>query len=703
MINLILTLAVASFVTYVGIVAISALRLYKIRNIELLSPLIGVCIITAIAQTANVFFPIRVITPFFCLLLIALSLLFHKDIVNEFVDFFQWWWYLLAVLVIVVIYSIPLLYKNQLQSIQYFNNDIIYYLSSMGWLKDHTVLEKVEYNQHHMFNWCANYMLDRTRIGLDEFGAFMMSLFHLEAHQIFSNIGLVLIGIAAFTFSFLEETNFHHGKIRKILLLLVFNLAVGWSELFELQYLPQIFGITCLLLLVCLYGTLQNNSNLNKSAVNLFSIVTSGLISIYAEFTVYIVGFYLIAIITKWIRYRHGRDIIQNTVKYILSSIFWNIPGFIRCLKINFFVFANVGGDQANIDPYNGVLMSIPNVMAKVLGMSLINLYRSRLQTALSAVTIIVFILTMLLIAIFIVQQRETLYYWGEILAYVLLLEVYMRVSSYGYGEYKHLLTISAIVIWLILYSLDTIRARAPKKVTVIASELLMLIVSCSAGYRIYKQYFTVPFYYYDNSLMDLKYASKLVPEGESLGLSGTPGSIHGMLYALQDADTTILFNNTSYYPYSELPFSRYRVYEEDITQMEGADVIWNNGRFSIVKNTGLQTSFYTGFHQYDPASGRVWTCDHESTIAVTNYSDSPQRASLSFSTYSIEPKNITVMLDGETISNSISGEQVVTDPFIINPGEIKYIRLYSDGNLDIVDNLTVGVELSNYIMVIYQ
>ena len=75
----------------------------------------------------------------------------------------------------------------------------------------------------------------------------------------------------------------------------------------------------------------------------------------------------------------------------------------------------------------------------------------------------------------------------------------------------------------------------------------------------------------------------------------------------------------------------------------------------------------------------------------------------MSFSTYSIEPKNITVMLDGETISNSISGEQVVTDPFIINPGEIKYIRLYSDGNLDIVDNLTVGVELSNYIMVIYQ
>lgn len=713
MINLILTLAIASFVTYVGMVSISALRLYKIRNIELLSPLIGVCIVTAIIQTANVFLTIQVIVPFFCLFLIVLSYLFRKDIVNIIVDFCQWWWYLLAVSITVVIYSIPLLNKNQLQSIQYFNNDIIYYLSSMGWLKDHTVLEKVEYNQHHMFNWCANYMLERTRIGFDEFGAFIMSLFHLEAHQIFSDIGLVFIGMASLTFCFLEETFFHHGKIWKILSLLVFNIIVGWSELFELQYLPQIFGISCLLFLACLYGfladnapkdnALEDNGRLNKSTINLLSIITSGLISIYAEFTVYIIGFYLIALITARISYGHGRHVLQNTINYFLSSIFWNVPGFIRCLKINFFVFANLGGDQANIDPYNGALMSMPNMLAKVLGMSLIDTYSSNLQIILSAIIIIIFILTMLLIVIFIAQQHEMLCYWSGILAYVLLLEIYMRISSYGYGEYKHILSISPIVIWLALCGLDTMRARAIRKTAVIAGGLLIFTVSCSAGYRIHKQYFKVPFYYYDNSLMDLKYASKLIPADESLGLSGTPGSIHGMLYALQDADTTILFNNTSYYPYSEIPFSRYRVYEENIKQMEGADVIWNNGRFSIVKNTGLQTSFYTGFHPYDPASGEVWTCDRESVIAVTNYSDSPQRMSLSFSTYAIEPKSIEVVLDGEIISNSISGEQVVTDPFIINPGEIKYVHLYSDGNLNIVNNLTVGVELSNYLMVMYQ
>ncbi|WP_165443903.1 hypothetical protein [Lachnoclostridium sp. Marseille-P6806] len=60
-------------------------------------------------------------------------------------------------------------------------------------------------------------------------------------------------------------------------------------------------------------------------------------------------------------------------------------------------------------------------------------------------------------------------------------------------------------------------------------------------------------------------------------------------------------------------------------------------------------------------------------------------------------------MLDGKVISDSVSGEQAVTEPFELQPGEIKYVYLYSDGNLNIVDGLTVGIELLNYVMVLYQ
>lgn len=709
MINLLFAYVVLTILFITGIIVFRFLKPDKrLINGKILfvAPMLGFVVIMNIIEIANIVFPIKYVSYLVIGGIGIMTLAFHKWISYAFGILLKEKIFWLFSVMLCVLYAIPFLDKMELVSIQYFNNDIIYYLGNMEWLKEHNSLETVVYDEQHMLFWCAEYMLTHTRIGFDSFGAFLMSIFGLEAYQIFTSIGIVSILLMQCLVYYIENDILVVRGKALYLILAVVMLCANWSELLQLQYIPQMFGIV--LLLASIAFTVKLFSYKNREDIFkkqwLLSLLISGLLAVYAEYASYIFVIYGIFVVGAVIVHKRWKGVMITSIRIMLLSVVLNPIGFYRCIKINSFVLENAGGDKANIDPYSGNMMTISNVFAKIFGLPISTNVTEEASWMLEIISMMFLLSALLVCGVFMRKiQNGYKYVLFGILLFFCLYEVYFRVSRYAYGEYKHLLGVSAI--WLLFISFMFYKIIDQKRAFQWIGLSGGVILLGAALFKINIQYYSADLYYYDSKLMEIADVGDYLPSDEVIGISGDAATIHGEVYGLKDEEAVILTNNISYFPYADTPVTRYRLYEADISKMDNAEILWTNKRFTLVKNIGLQSAFYSGFHPFSSETNSIWTCEKESVICVTNFCDDKQLISLSFGTETAgeQKKELMVMLDGVVIAQAWSGEQIITDAFEINPGEVRKIYVYSIAEPDQYAGLTVGFKLTNYAMLQYE
>lgn len=601
-----------------------------------------------------------------------------------------------------IIFSYPVILQNELSSVQVENNDIMYYLSSMEWLVNHTSIEKVTYSDTAPFYWCAEYMLKRTRIGFDGFGALIMSLFHLQAYQVFTDLGTLFIIMSILSIYYFLDSIFEiKGKIKNIFTVTIL-LGAGWGELLIYQYIPQILGVVCLITFIGV--AIQFLINDEKDKGILVALLLSGTVAVYAEFAAYlfIIYMYLCGVVV-WKR----KSIICMKMPFIygMVGLLMNPVGIYRGIKLNLFVLSNAHGSMENIDPYAGKMMEYYNAFGKMFGLFQSEIDKSNLATISMLLLIEGIGLFIVLLCIYIIYINDK--YKAAVIGIVTFFisyEIYFRMIGYAYGEYKHLISIAVFMVLLLMYILNRLQLYCKWKKVIGTLKWSMMIVICICGYKhILDTIFREDLYFYNHELEELAEASFYVPREKIIGISGSPATIHGEVYALRNRKNTILANNISYFPFSLSASTQYRVYEGDHEMEENEEMVWSNNRFCIVKNTGLQSCFYSGFHAPDnhDAEDR-WTCDKESIIVITNYADTEKEISLCFSTDSKKRKKIKVMYQGKVIAEAESGQQIVTEPILLKKSQEAKIYIYVENELDTLEGKTLGIKIQNYMLLNY-
>lgn len=267
----------------------------------LVLPSAGIIFLMCYIELFNLFIPIKwLVYPY--IFFIAYGIAKYKDSILGYLKLlFSSKRFLIIITLITLVWLFPLLGKSELASFQIWNNDIIYYLANMEWLQEHASTGKVIYDNSHPLYWCAQYMLDRTRIGFDGYGAFIMSLWGLRAHEIFSCLG-ILFGITLLfnTYYFLSTVCTVPTEY-KLVIIIIIAMAGRIDELLIYQYIPQLCGISFFLLFLSIAFTFFEESDCFKHG--LLAFVLSGIITVYAEFSSYIAVIYLTAI---FIAYKKG-------------------------------------------------------------------------------------------------------------------------------------------------------------------------------------------------------------------------------------------------------------------------------------------------------------------------------------------------------------------------------------------------------------
>ena len=683
-------------------------RLMKLDNTFYLGdgvylvPLIGLIGIINIVELLNLFMTVRLISVLVFLVMICSGIVLRNEITlalkllwrNKFLVFFA--------LMISVAFSYPVIIQNELSSFQVDNNDIMYYLSNMEWLVDHSSIEKVNYSDTAPFYWCAEYMLEKTRIGFDGFGTFIMSLFHLQAHQVFSDLGILFVTMSVFSVYYLLHNVLGVKEKRRDIFTIIILLGAGWGELLIYQYVPQILGIVCLITFIGVAVQFLINDENDKGI--LAAWLLSGTVAVYAEFAAYLFVIYLcLCGIHIW--KRKSIKWIKNPVIYGFIGLLLNPVGIYKGIKLNLFVLLNAQGSMENIDPYAGNIMQYYDAFGRMFGLFQSDGKESMLSILMMIVLIECIGLVIILFAFYIVSISDK--YKPAIMGIVVFFvayEMYFRVIRYAYGEYKHLISTTVFMILLLAYILDKLCSLHKwKKIIMVIKWCILVTIGICGCKHITDTICRQDLYIYSHELEELAEASCYLPNEEVIGISGTPATIHGEVYALRNRKSTILANNISYFPFSLSASTRYRVYEGNHIPEENEEVFWSNNRFTIVENTGLQSCFYSGFHASDDLDTEDrWTCDKESIIVINNYADTEKEISLCFGTDAKKTKKIKVMYNGEVIAEAESGQQIVTEPFLLEKSQEAKVYIYTEDDLDILDRKMVGIKIQNYMLLDY-
>lgn len=366
-----------------------------------------------------------------------------------------------------------------------------------------------------------------------------------------------------------------------------------------------------------------------------------------------------------------------------------------------------------NIDPFHGEKISVLNAIAQLFGMCTTDSFNGAAEKIYGLLLLFMAAALLFLWGFYLCKtadERKTfnLLFVGLWFFY----ELYFRITKYCYGEYKHLMSGTVLLLILSIYagyhSVDSMKGYMKKSGWVVYGLIGCLLLT-SGLYKIKDNLIDKEFYYYDQTLIGLEEAARIVPATEAIGIGGTPASIHGMVYALKNSPAIILSNYISYFPYSQEACARYRLYEGDYREHEESmneKFIWGNDRFYLIENTGLQTAFYTGFHSPEVRDDVTYydTCDKEASILVYNYSDEAKCFSAAFQTEHLTDKvgALRVIVNGETVADGLAGEYIFTDMMMLNPGEKIRIYFYYDGELSEWMGKTVGYSIKDFKLVVY-
>ena len=659
--------------------------------ISLITPLIGFAILTCLTQLLNLLFPVRTIA---MLVLVVWSVLVCRErayICRSLGAVLRQWKMIGAILLAVVVIGYPLFIKDGLYSIQYPNNDIIYYLSSMDWLQNHTLRDTYTWSVEQQFYAPAWYMVTYTRFGTDEFGSLLMSLFNLEAHQVFSSLCVIGAVLGTLSCGFISENILHIERKYTPICILLMCAAVPWNNLLVNQYAPQIFGIGLLLAFWALCVRYMQEKE--PGVLLLVSLTLIATLTVYAEYAQHLAGIYLICIVVLLLDRRKAAGYKKKAFKgYIIAgflSFAMNPVGLIIAARFNFSILNRVIAGVDSIDPYGGRILGKSHLLLRWFGLEGMTFLADPFPLC---IAIIVLVLLLLVTCFAVVQFLRKQWMAADAVllitaAFFLAEEFMFRQATMGYQEYKLLTTAVAFFVLLLwYYGVKMIQASLLLSTI---PYILTCILVCSTAISFDRYFQKSPLYFFDDELMEVRDLSHIIPQGAPLGIKGYVGEIHGLMYAFRGLPCFPVVQG-SYFDYfnsqNEYPDSEYMIQRNTNSVTSGIfNHLWCSERYIAVQRRA-DVQLISGFSAIEGGSGKnwVWTIDNTAVIELKSYSKNEEVFHLELNTvHALGTQSVIVISDAEKeLGRGGVGETITTSEIRLAPGESILLNLYSEGEL---------------------
>jgi hypothetical protein len=626
-----------------------------------------------------------------------------------------------CIVMVPLVLSFPAILRGELLSIQKDNNDISLYLSTMEWYQNHTILDPIVVDPRYPWNELVDMMMNRnkTRLGIDFFGALWTGIFGLEPHQTFSPIGVlfaVMLSLAAYGFAgfALKMSEKSSGYV----LVLVGFCSVQFHLLY-MQYVPQILGIACLLAFAA--SLIKVIFEEEEKLLFFTSFYLSGVLNVYCEYALHILLLTAVVVVITIIIKKNLKSCVTAVKTGLLSAV-CNPVGFFLALRFNFSIFTRVRTNTFNnIDPWSGHEISFSQVWAYMLGISdtavirgfLSKIFRNNngiieiVSNMYNIIVPVLFMVVVLLIITAIIKNNNNskymLIYTGMYAALLLIL-LYFKLKYFVYGEYKQLVMLFPFMMIMVVYCLESRRYnnKIIEKIIFVGNKAFIIILLLLNLLQIYRN-IRSDFFYYDKELADFGTAvNALVPRDEAVGISLENYPITGgALYALRNHAVAIRKKNTSYL--GSFMTNKVTIYDiqhvnnNDIQHVNNNDfnfeTLWRDSRYQLVKKGNTtRVEFVSGFYDLETheAVPFRWTDgDVRQVVAIANDTLEEKSYSVSFQAEHAPggiKKTIHVFLNGEEIVSGETGSVIQTNEFIIPSGGSVELVITTDQPATLID-----------------
>lgn len=563
-------------------------------HFTLIAPLVGAAFLMCVSQLLSIVCSATVIAVIVWLVLIASLIFLRKELLGELAELLRQHKGLMIISVIAfIILAFPMIQSNDLMSFQYQNNDIMFYLPTMDWLTDHSLLEAVQYSDARPYYVCAEYIFSTTRFGADVLGSVMMQMLGLQSHEIFSFMGIIYAVLSGQALYYLVSEILKVSSKWSTLITFVALINFSWKELLILQYIPQLLGIGCLIMFICLLMEFfHTDSKAARILTSLFLVATA---TTYAEFSSYMFIIYVGVVIIQGIYVKKWGKTIKDALLIGVFAVVFNPLGFAIAIRFNLDIFLRVSESASSIDAYGGNIRIFKAVISKLLGgpeIGLLNNYPTY-KTFYGIFLIIVAICFVALFVYMLIRKRsKMLLFLTWVMFFFCGYELYFHEVSLAYGEYKHLVSIAALMVTVFLYFIYELEYKFRWKIllSVFAAGIIILnVISLKSTYT------SDSVIKYDDALAEVSNGIDLVPFGERLGILGNQHFIqHQLVYAARDTDIQLMGEGVnSYFAMLGIPLNNtppeyvlcMKDSEELDTLMAGQyEELWHNERFMIVR-----------------------------------------------------------------------------------------------------------------------
>ena len=708
-------------------------RIYKSEKDTdlLLLPLIGASVIVCFFQFFNLFLPIKAVSlavlPFFVFSLY----LFRHELKNRLSALLKHKTLLVTCFISAFLILLPFTVYEQMISLNFGNNDIIYYLADMEWLKDNSYFDNISYDAYHPYTSLAAYMKDTTRIGTDIFGAVILSFTGFEPHQIYWPMTAFFSVLCVFAVTWLCKNVLDlKGGLTDVFILFL-GTGTGIAELVRQQYAPQIFGISMFIVFFGLTYRFWFDEKKDALSIILPAVMLAGIFAVYCEYLTYTVAVFGIAFIISCFCLKDAKKIFSNilsTVYMLVLTAFLNIPGFVKAVRFNLDILLSNLGDLGNIDPYGGNIIDIKKFLYYFFNFSP-NVTEDKIFIGKFAIPAFIFMIAKIIIPIMVLVLFAAMIvgivkkhgvkeiYLLSSLAFFGIYWIFFRLKRYAYGEFKHLHLVMwlcfVIAFYFVYHGISALLSKkaadvAPdptsgdspseNKVTafikkrysifgktasavLLSALILTSMVNVCVSYDSSRSDFT-----FGNNIAALETAvNEHIPKDEVIGIFGNwYYENHAILYAIRNTGHTVsLMTKDSYYAFfvSYLPYiPNYIIFSVDANGRYGDALntddyqeIYRDRSFCIMERTkpfGAIISYGFGSTKVVSDSQRARVLEPMSEIFLFNHSDAEKQLVLSFKTVSDgDPRTFEVKIGDEVIGTGTSSEEFVTLPLSVAAG----------------------------------
>ncbi|MFR1904957.1 MAG: hypothetical protein ACLS28_03855 [Clostridium neonatale] len=560
-----------------------------------IAPLIGVILIICLTQILNIIFNVKLISTIYIIITPILLYKIRKNIIEYFKIILEKKFILFIIFLAIIILAYPAVRKNQLLSINKSNNDLIFYLSSMDWLLEHSIREKVNFSPEFPFYSCANYIITTTRFGFDILGSLIMGIFNIESYQIFFILSVVSVIIASLSFYFLAIRGLNISNRVANIMILFIMFSGNWLNLISYEYGPQILGIGLLSGFIATIFMLYNENEYNKIKW-LVSLFIAGTATVYAEFASYMFIIYIIFACLAILKKSYLK--IKMAIEAGIVSLFINPIGMYIAFKFNINILKQVSESSASIDAYNGVIMPFKRIISKFTSIFIYgnNYFSNDKMNDISIYTQISNILSYIIFIVLIIFFIYKLVKKKDknkpivilITAFFIVYWIYFRWNGIAYGEYKHLTSIVPFIVVFFMYALNKANIKFYQSILIIS-----LIYSVGTGIM-YSRYYYNSAYYYDEELVELRDEVEHNYSDFTIGIdSNSYERCHAIVYALKDVKVNIKTTSSYFNMFQKFDIEDTKYEIKDVMdngQIDQLDilsenVVWKNNKFAIIEN----------------------------------------------------------------------------------------------------------------------